>query len=909
MPPLRRQAFVYLTAALATGIAADLFFRSALLSVAWIAGSAALCSAALWLHGKEKALFGIVVLAAFSAGGALLSMADRSRVSPTRLKRLYEQGMLKPSIPVTLTGTLARPPEPAPDRALIEADSESVEINGQVVEATGRARLMLRYTGRGSESDLRMLGLEYGARIRVLVSLEQARRFKNPGSRDLNDFLELKGYDLQGVVTSPRLIENLGRGRSNPILSWLYEIRLRGIEALQRSFEPPVSGTLTAMLFGNRHFMDRRTADLLRAGGTFHVLSISGMHVGIIALALLGRFSLKRRKRSRVIVALLCLWAYAVMVGLAPPVVRATVMITAGLIGWLLFRRAASLNTVSLAAFLMLVHNPILVTDAGFQLSFAAVAGIVAIALPIQDRLRRIGEWQPSAHTPHPPICSRFTRKLAEALFWDEPAFRREMRTSVLRFLLDKSSASRLLSRARLQTALRWTFLMLLTSVAVQLTTLPLTIYYFNRAAPAGIVLNVLAGPLTALLMFAGIGALVLDGVAVPARMFAIVGKAAHGLLAYSVIPFLDLPGMSFRVPHYEGAWALLYLAYCGLIVMLCVLIDRWSPVEWVLPARSTGARPMLGPPPRRLWLICSLCFATALALVLQPTPRLGTQRLVVHFLDVGQGDSALVVFPAGTTMLVDGGGEPRFTRGGVNDGESQGSEIADLYADSSLRIGEAVVSRFLWSRGLTSLDYVLATHEDSDHIGGLSDVLENFRIGQLVVGAAPGAAARLDRLARMAETRRVSVGRVQSGDRFEVDGVGVEILWPPEDAAGSGNDESVVVRLVYGSVAVLMTGDIEHVAEGRLVESGVTLRADVIKVPHHGSKTSSGEPFLEAVSPSVAVFSVGELSRFGHPHDEVVGRYRALGTRILTTGVSGMVTVETDGRSLSVRTHSTGSG
>src|SRR6185295_3702747 len=140
-------------------------------------------------------------------------------------------------------------------------------------------------------------------------------------------------------------------------------------------------------------------------------------------------------------------WSYAVMVGLAPPVTRATLMISIGLVGPMLFRRAASINTVALAAFAMLALNPALIADAGFQLSFVAVAGIVALALPATDKLRRIGEWRPSMRTPHPPFCSRATRMLAETLFWDERGFQEEMRKAPVSYRLKKARAARVLGR------------------------------------------------------------------------------------------------------------------------------------------------------------------------------------------------------------------------------------------------------------------------------------------------------------------------------------------------------------------------------------------------------------------------------------------------------------------------------
>ena len=240
------------------------------------------------------------------------------------------------------------------------------------------------------------------------------------------------------------------------------------LDVIGARFSPSVSGTLRAMLLDNRYFLDPRAAEQLRTAGTFHVISISGMHVGIIAWLLLGGASkVSRRSRTWIVVVMVVVWAYALMVGLAPPVTRASVMISIGLIGPMLFRRAASMNTVSLAAFVMLAFRPSLVEDPAFQLSFLAVAGIFGLAMPIINKLRAIGEWRPSPHSPRPPSCHRITRAIAETLFWDSRSFHQEMRNSPVSFMLDKSRAPALLTALRLQRMLRIIVTLALTSVAI----------------------------------------------------------------------------------------------------------------------------------------------------------------------------------------------------------------------------------------------------------------------------------------------------------------------------------------------------------------------------------------------------------------------------------------------------------
>jgi competence protein ComEC len=916
---LCRQPFLYLALSFVAGILADIGATPA----RWVGTTLSLIAIVISIGSmmvKRDRTASAAILAAFVAAGILLSNAERVRVAHSPLKLLVESGSINPDNAVELIGVLARPPEPAPDVYYLDLDVESIRTNAEPFYAPGRIRLRAEVIEENAKREFDSLSLEYGTRVRVLVILGVHRGYRNPGSPDFNEPLERQGYHLSGSIRSPLLIERLGDAPVNPILVALYSFRLRVIRAIDVNLRPPVAGTLKAMLVDSRYFLDRETAERLREGGTFHIISISGMHVGIIAVVLLGGISRTRRRgRLRVSLVAVVLWAYAVMVGLAPPVTRATMMITIGLIGPLLFRRAISINTVALAAFVMLALKPRLVADPGFQLSFVAVAGIVTLALPLTEKLSGIGEWRPSSRTPHPPTCSRVMRILAEALFWDDQSFREEMRKAPVNFRLEKARAARLLGRLRLQAILRSCVLLIVTSTAIQLSTLPLTVFYFNRVTPVGVLLNLVAGVLTAVLMGAGTLAITVGALSHWLRsVFGSVAAGAHFALANAIVPFSELPFASFRAAHYEGRQATVYALYFIPLVLLAVLIDAWSPFDRkirAVPGEREGrgtARIFPQPRQRAARWICALSLIISVAAVVHPmTPR-AKGKLTIHFLDVGQGDSAFIVFPQGSTMLVDGGGEIDFDSKRNHAESFRGADGAPIGAervvsDRSFAIGESVVSRFIWSTHRTRVDYLLATHAHVDHIGGLSQVADNFSVGEAIFGHLPPGNVEFDRLAGKFARHGVPLAEVSAGESFELEGVRIEVLWPPKVSnlpATSGNNDSVVLRLVFGSVRVLLAGDIERPAEEDLVRSGFDLRADVLKVPHHGSKTSSTAAFIDAVSPSCAVLSVGERSRFGHPSPEVVGRYVARGTNVVQTGRNGMITVETNGATVEVATY-----
>ena len=791
------------------------------------------------------------LLVAMFFAGAMLALEQR----PT------------PAIPggqsVVLNGVLDGPPEYARDRVYLR-----LRVEDRFAES-----VLLIVPG---EEELRALDLRYGMRIRVTARLTRTDDYQNPGVSPLSEFLERQGYAAMGVVKHAGAIVRLDDAPVFPPLAWLYAWRERLQREIDSRFEPDTAGVLDAALLGNRYNLTRATAARFREGGTFHVLVISGLHISFIGGVIL--FVLRRVTKRRLIqflVPMAFVWCYSLAVGAEASVVRAALMFTFAGLGACLFRSATSLNALGGAAMVLLVHRPKEMFDPSFQLTFLSVLAIVVIAWPLLRKFSAIGTWYPAGDTPYPPNCSRELRAFCETLFWSERAWRREMARSTHRYRLFKSSLAVVLERWRLQRFLRYVFGAIVVSAAVQLVLLPQLIVYFHRLSLSSLVLNIVVSVLLTVLAGVALVGLLVAQVSAPAAMPVLkLAEAISWLMVHSTDPFANAGVASLRLPEYSGWPRLIYLLYYVPVLLLLMALRRWEPLS-----RFTKKQRFVSP-----FVLLQILFIAIL--VLHPFSSARADGLLhIDFLDVGQGDSALITMPDGTTLLVDGGGRPQF--------RSQSVER------ETRSIGESVVSEYLWWRGLDRVDYVLATHADADHIDGLNDVVRNFTVNTALVGRTPANDPEFTKFS--GSIANTNLETVHAGDLIRFGEVEIRVLWPPP-GTDSSNDDSVVLKVQFRNRSILLTGDVEKKAERELTAAREDLKADVVKVPHHGSKTSSTEPFVAATKPRFAIISVGQDSIFGHPHAEVVERWKASGAEVLTTGKCGTITVTTDGTDLSLQ-------
>jgi len=868
---------------LAAGIAVSALLYQYIFAALAIAAGAFAAAAWLSLRGDRLRLCLGLGLCALVADGVLLGLAARDGLPLNNVHSLLAHGKLALGNPVLLEGCVAEDPTPrGPDLGTV-VDLRGMRIQDSWIQAVGKVQLRV---APPEVPQVRGAIFKWGDRVRAWADCDIPRNFQDPGSGDRVGFLAGRGIYLLGRVKSPQLVEVLPNDCGNPWGRAAASVRrsLRDrINKLGEEGDSQRAAVLSSIVLGDYTNLSTETRTEFQETGTIHVLVVSGLHVGWIVWLLSRAFQLMRLPAgvARVLAAGAILF-YASLVGFQASISRALWMFGLYMIGQSIFRRASPINTVFACAFLLLSTHPGWLLDAGFQLSFLSVAAIVLTGTPVIDgRLRPLLE--PLRHAGNPDrlyfgtgcwhSLGRRLRFRAEVFAEDwadryhaslEPTFLRGSRAGA-GFSLALAS-------------------MVVISLSVQAWIEPALAYYFNRLSWVAPAANLAVVPLASLVLVSGIAAEAATSVTLSAYPVFRLAGGCSALLRLVNNWFSGLPGAWQRCPTPPVLWVI-----AGITIVFLWCFHRW----------------------RRLWIpfgfvsmeiaclsLASLSFLPQGLTGLIPSARNAPGRtdaplLRFSFLDVGQGDSMVIQFPDHRVWVIDAGG---------------------LYIDSrqdedanSFDTGEAVVSRFLWSRWIVRLDRAILTHPHHDHAGGMPALLRNFPTGRLDYGDAgnePGQA----RVLEAARAAAAPIHAVVAGEQTDVAGVAVRVLSPVgKDPFRSLNDGSVVLRLQFGRFSALLDGDLESSGEAEVLSREPRLRSLLLKVGHHGSRSASSDRYLERVQPRWAVISAGRRNPFHNPSPETMLRLLHHGARPLLTMDLGAVFMETDGIHYTLRSYTLG--
>jgi len=695
------------------------------------------------------------------------------------------------------------------DRTSFLLDTEAIESADGEIPASGLIRVTV---------DEAVLDLLEGERIEAFGWLYQSQPPRNPGQFDWRAF-----HRRQGIVAGMKCkhkenIRRLGTDRPFPSSSRLSRLRTRVGEMLTSDLATGVpeeqTDLLEAMVLGHRSRLDRRMNDIFIRAGCVHFLAVSGLHIAVPMSFVwwMGR-RLGASTRTCAWLMLIAVLAYVVVAEPRPPILRAGIMGTLFCLSLVLNRPRSGLNWLAAAAIVLVLISPATVFDAGFQLSFAAILGILYLTLSFRGwaAASSRGVTGPARRRPGDGNDSGLSIQLAPS-----------------------HSKARSIATYGLLFARRYIVWPVAVSLGAWLATLPIVASHFFRIHPWAPISSVVVFPFVYVLILASFTKILVEA-ACPGWGSLLAGPigALESWLLHLVDWLGSLPQAVWFVTSPPWWWIVAWYLF------LIMLARRFRP-----PATSWDEQSgefVQSPPARSRWLTRTYRGAFAclvLVSVVWGWPRGPTDRLVVTVLSVGAGSAMVVELPDGPTILCDAGNR------------------------STYDVGRHTVVPFLRHRGIRHVDRMYISHPNLDHYSGIPSIAEDIGTGPIVVNeyfqlrSMPNSA--IERLLNLLAEQGVGVEVLDFGEpRWEFGGVAFELLWPPEGlhATVPSNETSTVLRLTYAGRSILFTGDIEDYAQQALLEQG-NISADVLVLPHHGGVESSSKAFIDAVGAATLIRS-----------------------------------------------------
>ena len=721
---------------------------------------------------------------------------------------------------------------------------QSIDIDVQAIEHLTPDLSTMQPTTGGIRITLSgsALTLHCGDTLEVPLRLRTPDVYRDPGAWSYADYLLSEGIGATASTRSPSV--HIVSAATPTLRCRIFAAQARASNRLQAFVDSRAShalphllrlstedaSMLNAMLFGDRTHLTHALREAFERTGTFHLFVVSGLHVALLAAGLF--WFLKRLRLPEglaVLLTLLATFAFAELTGFGIPAQRALTMTTIYLIARWLNREVTVLNALGAAALGVLVVDPRALFEASFQMTFLVIVAIAGLAIPLSQRLI------------HPRL-----RALDRLDFIRIDAFLHP-KLAQLRVRMRMVSA---LSSAFFGPRLRnlpvwllrgclWVLDAILFSLAAEVCMiLPMAIY-FHRTTVLALPLNFIDIPLLSALLCIAIVTFLASLLSAWVAIFpaALTALLLH-TMRFTVERVQHSPLADLRTP---GPAPIAIALACIGIVVCCFALRTRSRVLFAAGILTAALIPLA---------------------VLYPAPPIFHRgELEVTAIDVGQGDSLLIVSPLGQTLLVDAGGP---TGRGAN------------AATSSWDVGEQVVAPYLWSRHLRRLDVVMLTHAHSDHMGGMPAILRDFHPRELWISVDPGDSLPFRALLAQAQAQHIIIRHFHAGEDFPWSDLHASVLAPELTYSNPGapvNDDSLVMRLDFDRSSVLLEGDAEAPSEAAMLEHNRVAPATLLKVGHHGSRTSTTPAFLAAVTPRDAVISVGLHNTFGHPRTEVLGR------------------------------------
>lgn len=668
--------------------------------------------------------------------------------------------------------------------------------------------------------------LEYGDRITFSGTYTKPEIQRNYKGFNYSEYL--KQLKIYGTIKCSK-IKIINKKQANKIFQLSNKISTKIISNTKKTLDNETSSILLGLILGDKTDIDEETQENFRDASMSHILAVSGMHIAYVVLGINLIFKNLIGKKNTNILSILILIFYMFITNFSPSITRAGIMGIIMIFSKLIYRKNDIYTSISISLLLILIYNPFLIQNLGLQLSYVGVIGIVIFNKSILKFFKNIKVKNKVYKYKIKPKIQKYLDKIEEII-------------SV--------------------------------SISVQISILPIVLFNLNTFNSyfliSNLVLSFVIGPIVIL----GFSVIIINLINTSIIEFIspIIQIGIKILIFISNVGKLPFSKIYVATPSLFS----IFMYYLFLIVLFYIynIYSSKKPNKTQIRVKNLIALIKIQLRQNRQKAKGLLVIIIFLSFVINLIP----QNLKINFIDVGQGDSSLIITPQNKTILIDGGGS----------------------SSSDFDVGENTLIPYILDRGFTKLDIVVISHFDQDHVGSILTLLQELKVGKVYISKQTEKSENYEKFLKIVNTKNIKVYEVVAGNRIHIEkNLYIDILWPIKKQITTNilNNNAIVCNLHYKDFSILFTGDIEEIAEKEILQvysqNKNLLKADILKVAHHGSKTSSTSEFVNVVKPQIALVGVGKNNKFGHPNDGVLQRLNDLNCEIFRTDLNGEISIE----------------
>lgn len=604
-------------------------------------------------------------------------------------------------------------------------------------------------------------------------------------------------------------------------------------QKIDSSMEETQAAIIKGIIFGDSSDIEKEIQENFRISSISHVLAVSGMHVSYLVIGIQLFLKSIIGKRKTRFITIVFLIFYMFITGFSPSVVRASMMSILLIGGEILYRKNDIWTSMAISLFLILIYNPFLIENIGLQFSYIGTMGIMILHKSVFSFLKNI-------KIKNKKWKYKFNRKTI--------------------FFISKIKE------------------ILAVTLSAQLAIFPIMIYHFNLFGVYFLISNLLVSVMIGPIIIFSTIFIVFSFIFNPiSKVICIVLK----LLIQMLIIISNLAELPFSKLYLSTPKIWMILLYYILIITFNFIYCLYTSPK--LNNTQVRVRNLIALAKYKIFLnkkksIIKIFIIILLFFLFQFIPK----NLEINFVDVGQGDCTFIVTPRNKTILIDGGGS----------------------SSDEFDVGKSTLLPYILDKGYTKIDYIFISHFDQDHVGGILSILQKIKVKKVIISKQEENSENYQKFLEIIKEKGVSVAIVKMGDRVKIEnGIYFDILWPTFEQIQENklNNNSLVMKMYYHNFSVLFTGDIEEEAEKKILETYKSeknkLVSNVLKVAHHGSKTSTIKEFLDTVNPQIALIGVGKNNMFHHPSEEIIDKLKEYGAIIYRTDERGEITIRVNGK------------